>query len=241
MLKVSNLFNENADLILIRGLPGSGKSTLAAKMHRAHFEADAFFEQNPKGEYRFDATKLGAAHKWCQKSTEEALRQGRKVVVANTFTQMKELKPYLDMAQRLGCTVSVMEAKGNYQNVHGVPEEALRRMAARWEQLPGPESNAAPSDINSKYLAFQISPSSRANLLQVFPPKYPRVVCDHVTVDFGVNKENFSTLMETYSQAELEVIGFADDARGASPCRGCQWECEAPVWWHVPYHAISGT
>ena len=61
----------------------------------------------------------------------EALAAGRRVVVSNTFTQLRELEPYLAMTR----TVRIIEARGTWQNVHGVPAEMLERMAQRWEQL----------------------------------------------------------------------------------------------------------
>lgn len=131
MIKVSELLS-NPDLVIIRGIPGSGKSTLARSMKdRVHFETDTFFEQD--GVYKFDPTKIKQAHQWCQQQVYNALKAGKKVVVSNTFTQKWELQPYLDMCKELGKTYKVVEATGNYQNVHGVPPEALERMKARWE------------------------------------------------------------------------------------------------------------
>lgn len=121
-------------LILIRGLPGSGKSTIA-KMYRRmgfhHYEADMYF-QGLFG-YNFDPTKLREAHEWCQKQTQNSLLRGYSVVVANTFTQLWELQPYLDMASDLGAEVEIIVATGNYRNIHGVPDEIIERMRERWE------------------------------------------------------------------------------------------------------------
>ena len=122
------------ELVLIRGLPGSGKSTLARSMrgHR-HLEADMFFARS--GAYQFDRSQLAAAHDWCQNSARESLQQGQSVVVSNTFTWLFEMQPYLDMAQQLGATLRVIEARGNWPNVHGVPEEEIERMRLRWEEF----------------------------------------------------------------------------------------------------------
>jgi hypothetical protein len=126
-------------LYLIRGLPGSGKSTLATQMLNCgmvdyRFEADLYFV-NPEGEYRFDPTKIKDAHKACQDATRQVLREGKSVAVANTFTQMWELKPYLKLAEELGVQVSVITKEGDYGNIHGVPEEAITRMRKRWEKF----------------------------------------------------------------------------------------------------------
>ncbi len=95
-----------------------------------HFEADMFFESDAG--YQFDASRIRDAHGWCQRMTREALAKGERVVVSNTFTQLRELDPYLSMVGN----IRIVEAKGKWQNLHGVPAEALERMAQRWEQLP---------------------------------------------------------------------------------------------------------
>lgn len=123
-------------LTLIRGLPGSGKSTLARKLMTdgsRHYEADMYFEVN--GEYLFDPRLLPKAHKWCQNKARAALNAGLDVIVSNTFSQRWEMQPYIDMAGELGATVEILTAVGNYQNIHGVPAEAIQRMRSRWEQF----------------------------------------------------------------------------------------------------------
>lgn len=118
-------------LTLIRGLPGSGKSTLAKCLNNTeHYEADMYFMRD--GVYQFDAAKLSSAHKWCQESALIALQQGHHVVVANTFTTLKELAPYFKMAESVGIVPNVLMCQGNFQNVHGVPPEKLEQMARRF-------------------------------------------------------------------------------------------------------------
>ncbi len=124
-------------LVLIRGLPGSGKSTMAKALARAgfeHFEADTYHLNN-EGDYCFDRAKAKAAHEWCQQETRKTLERGKQVVVSNTFTQLWEMAPYFDMAKALGIEPNVLEAKGNWQNVHDVPAEVMEHMRARWEPL----------------------------------------------------------------------------------------------------------
>jgi len=124
------------ELLLIRGLPGSGKTTLAKKYAAdgyVHCEADQYFEAG--GEYRFDGSKLRAAHDDCLRRAIAAMDAGRPVVVANTFTRRWEMEPYLRAAKRRGVKVRIIEATGNWKNVHGVPEDAIERMRARWEPV----------------------------------------------------------------------------------------------------------
>jgi predicted kinase len=124
-----------ARLILVRGLPGSGKSTMAEALcynpDWVHKEADMYFVR--EGEYQFDATKLGRAHAWCQEETRAALAMGMDVVVTNTFTTVKELRPYFDIAKQFGIVPTVLLAQNQFANVHNVPEETLKRMRDRFQ------------------------------------------------------------------------------------------------------------
>lgn len=94
-----------------------------------HYEADMFFVVN--GKYLYDGMRIKDAHAWCQDMTRRALTQGRRVVVANTFTRLHEMAPYRAMTT----DVRVIEARGRWQNVHGVLPETMRRMEQRWEPL----------------------------------------------------------------------------------------------------------
>lgn len=130
-----------AKLYIIRGIPGSGKSTFARKMierHVAHtyFEADMYF-MDQDGNYNFDRTKLGAAHKWCYDMTTRALSQGKTVVVSNTFTTMRELQPYLDYCRRHHVDFEVLRMISQYKSIHDVPEDALVKMRQRFQDFPG--------------------------------------------------------------------------------------------------------
>jgi predicted kinase len=119
-------------LYIIRGLPGSGKSTLAKQMGILHVEADMYFIQ-ANGEYKFDATKLKQAHQYCWDWVDHYLEQGYDVVVSNTFTTRKEIKPYIDLAEKYNTEYKIIEATYNGKSIHSVPEETLEKMRKRYE------------------------------------------------------------------------------------------------------------
>ena len=62
-------------------------------------------------------------------------QQKAKIVVANTFTQEWEMKIYFDMAERYNYRVHtlIVENRHGNENVHGVPEDKLQKMKARFE------------------------------------------------------------------------------------------------------------
>lgn len=133
------------DLILIIGIPGSGKSTKAREIITqyqannlpiAHYEADMFFERS--GEYKFNPAQLSLAHSWCQKKTEEAMKNNINVIVSNTSLTPKERRIYIELAKIYRYKVQVITMTNEFQNIHGVPPESLERMKKRY--IPYDES-----------------------------------------------------------------------------------------------------
>ncbi len=128
-------------LIIYRGVPGSSKTTKAIKMletlppKSGHFEADMFFMKN--GEYKWEPSKVKDAHQWCRAHVESYLIQNTDVIVSNTFTQLWEVQPYLDMAKKYGAEVVIYRTTKQYGNVHNVPDEIIEKMKARMEDIPG--------------------------------------------------------------------------------------------------------
>lgn len=122
-------------LILVRGLPGSGKSTLATRiagmLYYNHLETDLYWMRD--GEYKFDFNHLAEAHDWCRNTTREYLEKGNGVVVSNTFTTQKEMRPYFEMAKELGIKPNVILCQSNFGNIHNVPVDTLSKMAARFQ------------------------------------------------------------------------------------------------------------
>lgn len=122
-------------LIIVRGLPGSGKSTLASKlvptMADRHYEADQYFIV--EGEYKFDINYLVEAHEWCQSKTRSSLSVGHSVVVSNTFTTIREMRPYFKIAHEFGIVPQIILCQGQWGSIHNVPEETLARMRNRFQ------------------------------------------------------------------------------------------------------------
>jgi predicted kinase len=133
----------NKVLFIVRGLPGSGKTTFA------HFiwsdfvvcEADKYF-YDKEGNYNFDATKLHEAHKWCQELVETYMQDNAahapyypEIVVSNTSTTEKEMKPYFDLAEKYGYSVIslIVENRHGNTNIHNVPSETLDKMKNRFD------------------------------------------------------------------------------------------------------------
>ncbi|MDW3640247.1 AAA family ATPase [Vibrio sp. 1291-1] len=125
----------SSKLTLVRGIPGSGKSTYANSLPTTVVvEADHYFI-NKDGAYRFDRTAIKDAHQWCQLETKRLLKAGYNVAVANTFVKNWEMKFYKSLADDMGLAFEVIEMKGNYQNVHGVSDAIVARMASQFEKL----------------------------------------------------------------------------------------------------------
>lgn len=122
-------------LIIIRGLPGSGKSTLAkAYVERGykHFEADMYFIDKD-GQYNFDSSKIRYAHAWCEAMVFNSLLEGSNVVVSNTFVRRWEFKSYITFCNDNNIPYGIIVAQGSYFNIHGVPDEVIKRMRRNWE------------------------------------------------------------------------------------------------------------
>lgn len=59
------------------------------------------------------------------------------------------------------------------------------------------------------YSAYQLDSNQRKRLLKQFPPRYPRIVADHITVHFGGDQLPLPKMPE-----KTEIMGMADDGNG---------------------------
>jgi predicted ABC-type ATPase len=124
----------NKTAFILRGVSGSGKSTLAntlASMSPDSIicEADQYFI-NREGEYKFDPSRLGAAHAYCLNLFKLHTEKGTSVIIcSNTNASEKEYLPYVNLAKQQGYTVHVIvvERFMNTQSIHLVPEETIKK------------------------------------------------------------------------------------------------------------------
>lgn len=143
-------------LYLIRGVAGSGKTTYAKNhlipilrketglVQIPHFEADDFWMRRQSDgslKYVFEPAKLGLAHKTCLDNMKAAFNSAdfhTVVVVSNTFTTEKEMKPYIEFAEQNGIEVNVIRMNTWYGSIHDVPADVIDSMRKRLEANPYP-------------------------------------------------------------------------------------------------------
>ena len=105
---------------------------------KLHLETDKYFIR-PDGSYAWYASELEKAHAWCLDAATKLMNFSagtnleRTIVVSNTFTRLREMHPYVSAAKAAGYTVEIITCTGEYENVHGVPEEVVQCMCDRFE------------------------------------------------------------------------------------------------------------
>ena len=120
-------------LYIIRGVPGSGKSTLAHQLTKNVVETDDFMMVD--GEYKYDKDKVYACHKKCYNKVLDYMAHGvTPIAVANTFIKKKDYKPYVDLAKEFEYNVEIKVCKGDYKNVHNVPQDRVEQMKSKFQE-----------------------------------------------------------------------------------------------------------
>jgi len=128
---------------ILRGISGAGKSTYIKKNLPGAVvcSADHHF-MDADGNYNFDPSQLGRAHGSCQSNFKKALEQGvTSVVVDNTNTTVREMRPYVQLAKQFGYDVDIVRLivpvkVAAKRNAHNVPLVAIQRMQDRMQDIP---------------------------------------------------------------------------------------------------------
>jgi len=127
-------------IFLVRGAPGSGKSRLAWMIApSACYSADDYFELKAKElsstyEDVWSRDLLAKAHEHCFGKVGGAIAaRCERIAVHNTFTTIKELERYRELARTNGYVCNVIRMENDFGNVHGVPRGKVIAMRDRME------------------------------------------------------------------------------------------------------------
>jgi len=65
------------------------------------------------------------------------------------------------------------------------------------------------NNLPGHYFAYELTDKSRAELLQAFPPKFSKVICHHITIDFNPTQDKLDAFLSTGSKLAVKVVGIA--------------------------------
>lgn len=149
--KVSREASVQRKVVIMRGVSGSGKSTYIAK-HCPGAEVcsadDYFTEVLGEGKaYKFDASKLGDAHRWCMArflnavTHRDPIARAALVVVDNTNLQLWSFMGYVQVAEAMGYEIEIVRMDtpphiAAERNLHGVPRNKVEDMSRRMQFIP---------------------------------------------------------------------------------------------------------
>lgn len=122
MKKLILVQNTENILYILRGPPASGKSYRAKQLANAHedfgliYSADSYFGVTTEEYIRnWSRDKLFLAHKWCQDGVLQAMESKKPVIIVdNTNTTLKEMKPYAALACKFGYKIQIEEPRSSW-------------------------------------------------------------------------------------------------------------------------------
>jgi len=140
-------------VVFTRGLPGSGKSTYARELQEKYHDSCFVYSTDdywlrPDGEYDFNIELLGQSHVWNQRRACETMEDEMDygwdtiIVIDNTNTMFKEMKPYIYSALEFGYDIEFVVPDTSWawdveecfmRNNHGVPYSTILKMYQRFE------------------------------------------------------------------------------------------------------------
>lgn len=125
------------------GVPGSGKSYIAEKISKVYdavtASADAYRMRS--GSYVYNPKENQNAHDYSKTVFAKALKENRNVIVDNTNVTLWEMSNYIDIANKKGYEVYIVESNAPWKfnaeecaklNQHNVPLETIQKMMKSW-------------------------------------------------------------------------------------------------------------
>ncbi|MFA5152828.1 MAG: hypothetical protein WC554_09735 [Clostridia bacterium] len=126
----------NKVLIILRGCPGSGKNSFAELFGNKDIICCADDYHMRDGKYDWKPENMRLSHLKCQNKCVTLMKENKPlIIIANTSTTKKELKPYYDLAIGYNYKIFsvIIENRHNGKNIHNVPEETIKKMKERFD------------------------------------------------------------------------------------------------------------
>lgn len=129
---------------ILRGISGAGKSTFSKIFENSKVVSADFYHERT-GTYKYDIKNVQVAHGWCLRLFVRELESNDcdHLIVDNTNIHLEYISPYVRLAQAFNMEFYIVEfhtpmIDAITRNVHGTPDEAIRRMfnAMAIVQLP---------------------------------------------------------------------------------------------------------
>lgn len=119
---------KNKICVIMHACPGAGKSFLAKSLAEKYgceiCSTDSYFVNPLTGNYEFNFQKLGYNHKRNLEKAEYLMENGESVIIDNTNLQMRDVRPYVEIANDTGHQIIFAVPNNEWSNN---PEECYKR------------------------------------------------------------------------------------------------------------------